>query len=75
MEAVYIGSTEYYAKHYMYRPMIIKHGKTYDIIIDDALDMLNRWVWVSIIENGCVRTQIPYQKHLVKEYWKFKGQF
>ncbi len=72
MKAVYKGRTEYYAKHYKYRPMTIKHGKTYDIIIDDARDMLDGWVWVSIIKNGHVRTQIPYQKHLVKEYWEIR---
>ena len=72
MKAVYRGNTEYYDKHYRYRPMNIKHGEIYDIIIDDTRDMLNRWVWVSIIEKGYVRTQIPYQRHLVREYWWLK---
>ena len=67
MEAVYKGSTEYYTKHLRYKPITIRHGKTYDIVIDTH----DRWDWISIIEDGYVLTQIPYHKGNVEKYWKF----
>ena len=67
MKAVYRGSTEYYTKHLRYKPMTIRHGKIYEIVIDTHCG----WDLVSIIEDGYVITQIPYSKGNVKRYWKF----
>lgn len=66
MKAIYKGSTEHYTKHRKYKPMTIRYGETYDI----AIDTYDRMDWVSIIEDGFVRTQIPYSKGNVEKYWK-----
>ena len=68
MMARYKGVIEYYNKNCYFSPMMIRENKEYDIVIKHG----PKCDHVMIINNGHVRTSIPYSKGNVDKYWELK---